>query len=189
MKRPRQGNTEKDDYQELLMLMTKLSLKNANELRAVIAVAFMCVKVKAESEEAKAVAETIKLHADITRGKKGHKEGAPGPFAFMKLLSVIVQRLPEEDKIVIQQFAASHPPKSPQVQSDILCMKHEVCYDKEHAKLYFKMQPEYRQVELIVHKALVASGGQHLVGSAPRGSLERRAQEIIDKMEGKTKQS
>ena len=101
----------------------------------------------------------------------------------MKLTAVIVQKLLEREETAERQSASSHPPKAPQVHSDMVRMKQEVCYGKEHARLHIWARPGFSGLE-----ELVASGGQHLVGSAPRGSQEGRAQELMDKLEGKTRQ-
>eukprot|EP00972_Heterocapsa_arctica_P093545 13797829-Heterocapsa_arctica.AAC.1 len=53
---------------ELMKVVAKLTLKNTFELRAVIAVAFVCCKIPLDGEAAKAVTTTVKHHADLTRG-------------------------------------------------------------------------------------------------------------------------
>jgi len=81
----------------------------------------------------------------------------------------------------MQQFAASHPLKATQMRSDKARMKQEVCYGKEHEMIH-----RWARLGFWGRVELVASGGQHLSGSAPRGLQEGRAQEIIDKLECKT---
>ena len=66
MKGPKTGNSEEDYVQELIASQTGHGLKSSHEHRAVIVVAFVC---GGASEEARAV---VKMHEDITRGKKGH---------------------------------------------------------------------------------------------------------------------
>eukprot|EP00972_Heterocapsa_arctica_P073445 10847556-Heterocapsa_arctica.AAC.1 len=62
----------------------------------------------------------------------------------------------------MEEFAMAHPPRRQQVQTDVMCCKHETCYDKKSAKLYFKLTLEWRHIELIILKWLTGLGGEHL---------------------------
>ena len=66
-----------------------------------------------------------------------------------------------------------------QLQSAVIeCRKHE----EEHVKFYFRLSPAKFTFETNIMTALEQSRGDRLYGQAPRGSLERKALDLLQKL-------
>ena len=120
-------------------------------------------------------------HAEVTRGQSGHKEGPPDGYAFVAILVAISESptcQPHETN-AIAQFLSDHPPKSEALMRYVLCCRVQDAYSKEYKKVYLKLAPECKNLEDPVQSAIKRMGGEQFFGQAPRGSLERRAQELL----------
>ena len=49
-------------------------------------------------------------------------------------------------------------------------------------KLFLRLAPDLHHFEMKIVEKLETEGGEVLWGQAPRGSLEREAQELLDRM-------
>ena len=103
---------ESAKVKELISVLTKLSLKTAQDVRMIMAVAFLCFKVGDEDGLYKAVKTEYKNHADRTRGKSGHNEGGPDGPALVALLVAIMQKvkLNDADTEIVTNFLNTVPP-------------------------------------------------------------------------------
>ena len=104
---------EATKLKELMAVLTKLSLKTAQDVRMIIAVTFLCFKVSDEDDLYKAVKIEYKNHAERTRGKTGHNEGGPDGPALVALLFVIMKKhkIGETDTEIITNFLKTFPPQ------------------------------------------------------------------------------
>ena len=120
---------QSDRQPGLLQIVAKLSLKSAQELRLVRSMAYVTFNTRADTAIAEAVDAATK-QAENTRGKPGHKEGAPDGHA----LVAIVLRLIEAKVRAGLHAAAStaflreHPPKREALQRHVArCRVQEEC--------------------------------------------------------------
>ena len=170
---------------ELMAVLTKLSLKTAQDVRMIIAVTFLCFKVSDEDDLYKAVKTEYKNHAERTRGKTGHNEGGPDGPALVALLFVIMQKhkISETDTEIITNFLKTFPPPSATaaplaLQKAVPCCKLQKMHSGGSFKLYIRL-PYNTNLECVIEGALQKAGVQQFFGQAPMGALERRAQDLL----------
>ena len=81
----------------------------------------------------------------------------------------------------------SHPPRSPKLLGCVLCCRINKMYEDSNKKLFLRLGRDssnaYLTLEEIVTENLEKLQGERLYGQAPKGSLEREAQELLDTME------
>ncbi|CAK0863453.1 unnamed protein product, partial [Prorocentrum cordatum] len=170
------GSAENGDkIKELLSILVKLCLQTKQEVRMLMAVVFICFRVATDSTAAQGVRKAYKIHADRTKGKSGHDEGGPDPWAFIVLLieASTSEHIEEGDLAKIRTFLAAHPPPSDPrggPASDEL---------QEAVKLFIRVHPKYVELENIVIKHFRGMKCKQYFGQAPRGALERRAQDLF----------
>lgn len=173
---------------ELTVVTCKLGLKTALEAARVAATCYRTYRVPTESDEYKATKRAIQVHADRTRGRSGHKEGGPDPFAFFGLVRVLQARANPQQSERLAQLQTAFPPGL-DVQMFVPVCVTQKCHDAKFKKIFIKLQAvpnkigdvDVRAVEDIVHLLMTAKPSiTYLPGMCPRGSLERRAQEILN---------
>jgi len=176
---------QNDKQSELLQIIAKLCLKNAQELRMLCSIAYLTFKMKADCPLVEAAATAKTKHADATRGQSGHKEGAPDGFCLVAILLFLhdSHSCNAEQCSAIQQFLTERPHKSEALQRDVLCCKVQEAFAKEFKKIYLRLAPECKAIEELITEQMKKLGGEVLYGQAPRGSLERRAQELLKAIE------
>ena len=129
-----------------------------------------CLQTKARS-----------LHADRTRGQSGHKEGQPDEYALVALLLAVKENAGELQRL-IDVFLADHPPKDPKLASAVKVCRVQNMHVSTHKKMFLRLADEHKPLEQALVAALVADGGMQLFGQAPRGSLERKAIDLMQKL-------
>ncbi|CAK0865233.1 unnamed protein product [Prorocentrum cordatum] len=178
-----------DKIKELLSILVKLCLQTKQEVRMLMAVVFICFRVATDSTAAQGVRKAYTIHADRTKGKSGHDEGGPDPWAFIVLLieASTSEQIEEGDLAKIRTFLAAHPPPSDprggpasdELQEAVPCCKLQKMYNSNQVKLFIRVHPKYVELENIVIKHLRGMKCKQYFGQAPRGALERRAQDLF----------
>ena len=105
----------------------------------------------------------------------------------MNMLMTIDNTATQEANAVFQKFKDVFPPTDPSVRIAVPVCRLQKCHDSKKMKLFIKLQrvpPKLAEVDKnLVEDAIIATlsamGGERLVGQAPRGALERRAQELL----------
>ena len=69
------------------------------------------------------------------------------------------------------------------------CCRIQRAYASECVKAFIKLSLECREVEDLVVKLMVQCGGTERHGCAPKGTLERKAQKLLDVIECKSEQA
>ena len=179
---------ESAKVRELVNAMAKLSLKTAQDVRVILAVTFLRVRVSADDDAYKTVKAEFTKHAERTRDKSGHDEGGPDGPALVALMLLLVRTsaVTDEEKAVIEAFLARFPPPtSPEgaaatkeLQKAVPCCKVQKMHSSAFFKLYVRL-PYDKAVEQLLEKHLCARGCKQLLGQAPRGALERRIQDLL----------
>ena len=149
-----------DLERQLLLVSTRLGLRNARDVSLLNSICYSTVKLPKDHAVCVAAAEARRAHATRTRGKSGHGEGSPDEYDFVETCLALHQNLQDADgQNAIFFFLDAHPPK-----------------DKKLAAA------AYITFETNVMTALEQSGGDRLDGQAPRGSLERKALDLLQKL-------
>ena len=73
-------------------------------------------------------------------------------------------------------------PKTRKLAAAVRCCRVQEAWGGTHVKFYFRLSPAYIASEMNVLTALEQSGGDRLYGLAPRGSLERKALDLLQKL-------
>ena len=185
------GKTEME--RELLVIVARLSVKNAREIREIANLAYGCFRLPAEADVVKRVEAARKQHADRTRGQSGHKEGAPDEYAFVAMLLVIREEAqalaatkdPKAIAMVkqIDLFLSNNKPKDGTIAAIVGMCKLNDMHVSTHKKLFLKLRdPELERV----CAEFLCTKGERMWGQAPRGSLERKAMDLMQKLGVKT---
>ena len=106
----------------------------------------------------------------------------------MNLLMTIESDAPPESANVLKTFKNTFPPSELAVRVAVPVCRVQKCHDSKEMKLFIKRQrapnkfneDEKNLVEDAIMVTLAKMGGERLVGQAPRGALERRAQELLN---------
>ena len=129
-----------------------------------------------------AAAEARRAHATRTRGKPGHGEGSPDEYAFVGTCLALHQNMQDvAGQKAIKEFLDAHPHKDKKLVAAVRCCRVQEAWGGTHVKFYFRLSPAYIAFEMNVLTALGQSGGDRLYGQAPRGSLERKALDLLQK--------
>ena len=167
---------------DLLVLVARLSVKNAADLRLLCSMAYSTLKFEANHGAVKTCEQARSLHADRTRGQSGHKEGQPDEYALVALLLAVKENAGDELQRLIDVFLADHPPKDPKLASAVKVCRVQNMHVSTHKKMFLRLADEHKPLEQALVAALVADGGMQLFGQAPRGSLERKAIDLMQKL-------
>eukprot|EP00972_Heterocapsa_arctica_P003525 524234-Heterocapsa_arctica.AAC.1 len=157
---------EASKLKELIGVLTKLALKTAQDSEYV-------------------------RHADRTRGKSGHDEGGPDGPALVAVLHTIMKscQLSPEEKEAITNFLTQFPPPTvatgaaapAALQRAVPCCKVQKMHSSSHFKLFVRL-PYHQSLEDILEKHLTTRGSKQFFGQAPRGALEKKAQELLKEL-------
>ena len=132
-----------------------------------------------------AAAEARKAHATRTRGKSGHGEGSLDECASLRTCLALYQS-PQDatGQNAINDFLDAHPPqKSKKLAAAVRCCRVQEAWERgTHVKFYLRLSPAYNTFETSIMIALEQSGGDRLCGQAPRGSLERKALDLLQRL-------
>ena len=106
-------------------------------------------------------------------------------------------KLEEQDKALAEKFFNAFDPSAPELDHIIPVFRKQKCYDHETNgfKLFFRLREEVRfprvagpgqlskeNFENMLVKIFKEAGGKQHFGQAPKGSLERRAQQLLDEL-------
>ena len=172
-------NKEKD----LINVLTKLTLQNTQSIRDLQAAEYKFFLAKAASPAAAAIQAAGKSYHDkVTQLGREHKLGPPAVHQLTALIKVLMTdpSAPVEPKNIIQKYWADRvlqiPPEV--LAQDVPVFRMRKTRVKEKVKIYFKLSDPV--IEEAVVKCMVALGGEHRVGAAPAGELERVAQKLLE---------
>ena len=90
-------------------------------------------------------------------------------------------KTPTGQNAITDSFDA-HPPKDKKLAAAVRCCRVQEAWGGTHVKFDFRLSPAKITFETNVTTALEQSGGDRLYGQAPRGSLERKALDLLQKL-------
>ena len=176
------ASSKSDLERELLLLVARLSVKNAADLRLLCSMAYSTLKFDANHGAVKTCEQARQLHADRTRGQSGHQEGQPDEYALVALLLAVKPRADEHLQELTETFLAEHPPKDTKLAGAVKVCRIQSMHVSTHKKLFLRLADQHKVLEEALVAALVKDGGVQLFGQAPRGSLERKAIDLMQKL-------
>ena len=185
---------------KLLIVLTKLSLTNAAEIREITGMLWNTVLIDVKSPIAVEMMAQGKSYHEATKQAKGDpaaqdRLGPPYVHIFAGLmlgLSKCQAQLAEEYAKSLMEFWTQQVVAECKTPFDLLgkvmyckCKAAKVKDGKPGlAKVTIAMNTEFGAVQAAILAALVANGGIKKHGPAPRGPLERAAQELLEVLEG-----
>ena len=174
----------KDDLErQLLVICARLGLRNARDVSLLNSICYSTVKLPKDHAVCIAAAEARRAHATRTRGKSGHGEGSPDEYAFVGTCLAVHQILHDvPTQNTIKEFLDAHPPKDKKLAAAVRCCRVQEAWGGTHVKFYLRLSPAYISFETNIMTAFEQSGGDRLYGQAPRGSLERKALDLLHKL-------
>lgn len=176
------ASSKSDLERELLVLVARLSVKNAADLRLLCSMAYSTLKLEANHGAVKTCEQARQLHADRTRGQSGNKEGQPDEYALVALLLAVKPNADLDFQQLIDDFLTGHPPKDPRLASAVKVCRVQNMHVSTRKKLFLRLADDHMSLEEALVAALVSDGGVQLFGQAPRGSLERKAMDLMQKL-------
>ncbi|CAK0822145.1 unnamed protein product [Prorocentrum cordatum] len=185
---------------KLLTVLTKLSLTNAAEIREITGMLWNTVLVEVKSPIAVEMMARGKSYHEESKKAKGDpaaqdRLGPPYVHIFAGLmlgLSKTEPQLEETHTNSLTEFWAQQVAAEGKTPLDLLgkvmyckCKAAKVKDGKPGlAKVTIAMSTEFGAVQVAILAALAANGGIKKHGPAPRGPLERAAQELLEVLEG-----
>ena len=169
-----------DVAREMASLGLKLSLKNAKYSRTLLGATFSVYRLDATGYIFAAMKTITDAFEKEVAGKKGHGI-LPDARRFSGALIACIAHVNPEEKAIIEQFLTDHPPDTPQLNRAIKTCLTERMHNKDYKRLYINVAAGYETVTAILHKCILADKGVELHGRAPKGDLERRAQESLER--------
>ncbi len=132
----------------------------------------------------------VTKHNQQYKGQSGHDGGAPDPWGFVAMLLTLKPTATPEQAEKMTKVLEAFPPSQKAIRAFVPCCRVRKCHSSAKKKLLFKLSrvpgiiagAEKNALEDIVTVMLIARGLQPLQGQAPRGSLERRAQELLEQL-------
>ncbi|CAK0905558.1 unnamed protein product [Prorocentrum cordatum] len=198
-----QGGSGKDDsvLARLVAVLARLALTSAAELRDIAGLVFVTLLLPIEGAVAKATkAAGATCHETAQALKKSNDErgleelGPPRAHIFMAMVMGINQEACEQtSKETIYQFWMAHikDKGAQEVQESAMHCKCRPTKPKENkpgmVKLSFALNSKHAAVQDALVVELRRRGGAVKRGPAPRGPLERAAQQLLDEYEGTKK--
>ena len=83
---------------------------------------------------------------------------------------------------LVDDFLTERPPKDPWLAQAVELCRVQNTRISTRKKLLLRLADEYKPLEEALVAALVKDGGVQLFGQAPRGSLERQAIDLMQKL-------
>ena len=128
----------------------------------------------------------ITKHSDSTRGVSGHGEGPPDGWTFAALMVELGKTSSTEVQPLVADWLQKHPPKSAELNENVLCCRLERPFKSERRRNFFRLKDQ-TLMDLINDHFKTLSDFKPYYGQAPRGKNERDAQENINKIEKRGK--
>ncbi|CAK0874673.1 unnamed protein product, partial [Prorocentrum cordatum] len=172
---------------EWMKTADKLSLDSAQDVARIAALAYFSYDVPKDGEIDKAVTGAARARNDKYKGQSGHNGGSPHAHSFIALLLALHGHGDPEHKKNIETFMGGFSPENRHIQQVVGCCVRQQAFKSDRRKLFFKLlrapgltEADKNVLEDIVDKLLTTNGAVRKLGRAPRGSLERRAQQLLD---------
>ena len=84
--------------------------------------------------------------------------------------------------LIIDDFLTDHPPKDPKLAQAVKGCRVQNMHVSTHKKLFLRLADDQKPLEQALVAVLVADGGEQLFGQPPRGSLECKAIDLMQKL-------
>ena len=108
---------------------------------------------------------------------------SPDEYAFVRTCLALHQILQDaHGQNTINEFLDAHPPKDKKLAAAVRCCRVQEAWGQTHVKFYFRLSLAYITFETNIMTAFEQSGGDRLYGQAPRGSLERKALDLLQNL-------
>ncbi|CAK0804561.1 unnamed protein product, partial [Prorocentrum cordatum] len=175
------GNPHLKNSEKLLLLVAKLGLKNAQDMRAVQATLFKTIMLKRDNVVAEAALKALKAHTDSAKEMQPEHPPAVYMWAAITRAAATVEGLEEahNNAIINHRQQVTDPG---QLKDIIYHAKTARTLDNNKVKLHLAA---HASVEPVVKGNLRAgqlSGGRQMHGQAPKGGLERDIQRLFEQL-------
>ena len=167
--------------QKLLVLVAKLGLKNAQDMRSVQATLFKTIMLPKDSPLAIEAQNAIRTYGEEAKNKA--QEWPPAIYVWEAITraALTVEGLEPAHTGNISQHRASatNPAELAQAVPHARTAK---AFDKAKLKLHLAVHTSLEPVLTSVIRAAQLSGGKLMNGTAPRGGLERDVQRLLEQL-------
>ena len=177
---------------QLILVLARLSVANAAELRSVTGVVFHTFLLPADNSVTKAILATGKdYHEQVADNPKSHSLGPPYLHIWISMIKAL--GLAEISPVLKKTLETYWKDRVCTVQREVLAEDVKHCRMKKAFKTgTFKLQISVSamckagdmSLEETIVWAVKAAGGELKIGQAPQGSLEREARALLDKFGG-----
>jgi len=174
------GAVVHDAAREMAAMGVKLGLKANKDARNLLGAVFRTFKLPVTGLAYKAMKTTTDNFETEVKGKKGHGI-IPDGHRFGAAAAALSQYMDASSQKVIHDFMARLPPDSLDLNRTVKVCLLERMHNAEYKRLYIQLAPGYDNVMVFMTKALEADGAQEQLGRAPKGDLERKGQELLEK--------
>ena len=174
-----EGTPHSKNIEKLLLLVAKLGLKNAQDMRAVQATLFKTIMFERDNVIADAALKAMKLYADSAKEVQPEHPPAVFIWAAITRAAATVEGLeePHKNAIIAHRQQVTDPG---QLKDIIYHAKTAKAFDKNKVKLQLAAHASVEPVVKGILRAGQLSGGRQMFGQAPKGGLERDIQRLLE---------
>lgn len=169
------------DVEKLLVLVAKLGLKNAQDMRAVQATVFKTVMLDRDSSVAELALEAIKVYMERAKAQAQEYPPSTAVWEAVTRAAAAVPALEQAHKDTIAQHRAQVTDPA-MLASTVTHCRTAKAFDKKKVKLHMAVHASVEPVMCAVIRACQLTGGRLLYGQAPKGGLERDIQKMMDQL-------
>ncbi len=175
-------------------LTSRLSLQNAANMRMIMGILLLTLLIPKAAPCCEAMVACRKEYSDLTKGKKGHKQGRPEQWLWGKLVWTVACDLKKRADDVSQQafktledYLGRHPDPSDFSKAIQACQISE-CFEGGLMRITLRIEGDEGGVaKIVIDYMCDVWSAKDSPGSGPRGYMERALQDEVDKRSPKKK--
>ena len=169
-----------------IQVLTKLALKNAMDVRELQAASLFTVQLPKDNAFVVNMLKATKMFNDEQEKAKSSggspPDGQPHCHAWMALIDTLNGIGSASEKEILQRHAQEIGSTPATVACYIHVCRLKKCYDQTKMKLCLATCESIQPVLQIFENHVKQHGGKILHGQAPKGGLERDAQQFLDQL-------
>ena len=169
-----------------IQVLTKLALKNAMDVRELQAASLVTVQLpKDNAMVSSMLAATRAFNAEQEKAKSSNAsppDGQPHCHAWIALLEAMNLQAHEQEKEILQPRVQNCCSSPLAVACNVHVCRVKKCYDQSKMKICLAVSESVSPVVQIFERHVKNHNGKTLHGQAPKGGLERDAQNFLDQL-------
>lgn len=169
-----------------VQILTKLALKNAMDVRELQAASLVTVQLPKDNVMVNSMltaTRTFNAEQEKAKSSNGNPpEGQPHCHAWIALLEALNSQATPQEKETLEQHVQACCSSPAAVACNVHVCRVKKCYDQSKMKICLAVNESVLPVVQIFERHVKNHHGKTLHGQAPKGGLEREAQNFLDQL-------